>query len=78
MKQQPKAGFEKQALLDAIAPIFRIVNGKLFCPKRDEQCTYLILALKKGGNDNKQVLKAVETDFKIAFEDFKIGESLPQ
>ena len=78
LKQQPKAGFEKQALLDAIAPIFRIVNGKLFCPKRDEQCTYLILALKKGGNDNKQVLKAVETDFKIAFEDFKIGESLPQ
>ena len=78
LKRQPKAGFEKQALLDAITPIFRIVNGKLFCPKRDEQCTYLILALKKGGNDNKQVLKAVETDFKIAFEDFKIGESLPQ
>ena len=78
LKQQPKASFEKQALLDAIAPIFRIVNGKVFCPKRDEQCTYLILALKKEEDDNKQVLKAVETDFIIDIDDFQLGEYLPQ
>ena len=77
LKQQPKAGFEKQALLDAIAPIFRIVNGKVFCPKRDEHCNYLILALKKDGEDNKQVLKAVEADFMIDIDDFKLGEPLP-
>ena len=78
LKQRPKAGFEKQALLDAIAPIFRIVNGKVFCPKRDEQCTYLILALKKEEDDNKQVMKAVETDFIIDIDDFQLGKSLPQ
>ena len=78
LKQQPKAGFEKQALLDAIAPIFRIVIGKVFCPKRDERCTYLILALEREGEDNKQVLKAVETDFVIDIDDFQLGEYLPQ
>jgi hypothetical protein len=54
------------------------VNGKVFCPKRDEQCTYLILALKKEEDDNKQVLKAVETDFIIDIDDFQLGEYLPQ
>jgi hypothetical protein len=77
LKQRPKAGFEKQALLDVIAPIFRIVNGKVFCPKRDEQCTYLILTLEREGEDNKQVLEAVKTDFVIDIDNFQLGEPLP-
>ena len=77
LKQQPKAGFERQALLDAIAHIFRIINGKVFCPKRDEQCTYFILALERDGEDNKQVLKALETDFVIEIDNFQLGSPLP-
>ena len=80
LKQRPKAGFEKQALENVLTPFFKLINGKVLCPKRDEQYTNLILALKKtnetrGQKENEAVLSAVKADFII--EDFKLGKRLP-
>lgn len=86
LKQKPEQGKEQTALNEALDPIFRLVNGKLFCPKKDASYTNLILALenperhftaskKELENENLNVLAALEKDF-IIHEGFKIGDSV--
>ena len=86
LKQKPEYGKEQKRLNDALAPIFRLVNGKLFCPKKDASYTNLILALENPGRhitaskedlekENLNVLTALEKDF-IIHKGFKIGDSI--
>ena len=75
LKQKPQAGEERQALDAALNPIFRLINGKVLCPKSDESYTNLILALEKPEvtesyrticqKENQKVLEAVETSFYV-------------
>ena len=86
LKQKPEYGKEQKRLNDALAPIFRLVNGKLFCPKKDASYTNLILALENPERhitaskedlekENLNVLTALEKDF-IIHKGFKIGDSI--
>ena len=82
LKHIPKVGEERQALDAALNPIFRQVNGKVFCPKSKESYTNLILALEKPEiaesgravcqKENQMVLEAVENSFYI-YEGYRIG-----
>ena len=82
LKQKPQAGEERQALDAALNPIFRLINGKVLCPKSDESYTNLILALEKPEvtesyrticqKENQKVLEAVETSFYV-HEGYMIG-----
>lgn len=75
LKHVPQLGDERQALGDALNPIFRLLNGKVFCPKPEATYTNLILALERPEvaenenrkllrkNENQKVLEAVETTF---------------
>ena len=86
LRNKPKQGEERQALKKALDPIFRLVNGKVFCPKKDASYTNLILALenpeqhvtaskKELENENLNVLVALDKDF-IIHKGFKIGDSI--
>ena len=86
LRNKPKQGEERQVLKKALDPIFRLVNGKVFCPKKDASYTNLILALenpeqhvtaskKELENENLNVLVALDKDF-IIHKGFKIGDSI--
>lgn len=63
-------------LEEALNPIFRLINGKIFCPKRDGHYNLLILALEKADvNTNHEVITALTEDF-ILYDNHILGDSL--
>lgn len=82
LKNKPKPGEEYDKLNAALNQIFRLVNGKIICPKVDRSYTNLILALERPEKsearqhiikqENKMVLDAVKDDFKI-YDGYQIG-----
>ena len=88
LKNKPKQGEEQQALKEALDPIFRLVNGKVFCPKKEPSYTNLILALEKPENhisasskqleeENREVIAAFEKDF-VTPKEFKLGANIKE
>lgn len=80
LKDKPEQGKEQQALKDALDPIFRLVNGKVFCPKKEPSYTNLILALENKEEfekENKEVKEALKKDF-IFHEKFELGASIEE
>lgn len=85
LKKKPKKGEERQALDDALNPIFRIVNGKVLCPKSEKDYTNLILALEKPEGaetgkllckkENQKVLEVVMKDFRV-HNGYEIGSDI--
>lgn len=82
LKHKSKTGEEQQGLEAAINPIFRLVNGKIICPKSDKSYTNLILALERPEvsdaytsiikKENQKVLDAVKNDFRV-FDGYELG-----
>ena len=88
LKNKPKQGEEQKALKKAIDPIFRLVNGKVYCPKKEPSYTNLILALENPENhisasskqleeENRKVIAALEKDF-VTPKEFKLGANIEE
>lgn len=85
LKHRPTEGNEQAALDSALNPIFRLVNGKVLCPKSDKSYTNLILALERPELseaykthikvENQKVLDAVKKDFNI-YDGYEIGADI--
>lgn len=61
---------------EALTPIFRLINGKVYCPKRDKHYSLFILALEKADDyTNQKVIMALTKDF-ILYDNHILGDSL--
>jgi hypothetical protein len=86
LRNKPKQGYEDQALQDALYPIFRIVNGKVFCPQKESSYNNLILALENPNHpvtatkselekENQLVRDALKKDF-VIHDGYKLGADI--